>query len=554
MAGKQTKTSAKSASSGANRQDKGQVAQVVGGVSGQLSDNLTHLQPQNLSVNNYLPHSNTPSEVQQNNHMYYQNLNQNCALPTQPAPLAPATPCTSDMRGQNIQNVNNACNYQNNGNTYQNMHATMPSNQWTPGTPTGRPGFNPPTYQQHVQNSGAYTDTATQMLIAMVQKMDTRLQSIESSVSKIDSIKSEMSQIKAEVSNLRQDNTDVKSAVKELETFRHSISDFIDECVSHTKSCTQTSKEIKISQSHLCEQIQHLQTRNDSQNEEILDLKWRSMRDNLVFVGIPENYLNDTEQTETSPSHNAQEQTLRKFLTQYIENDVNINTDNKVKVENIKFHRVHRSGGPARPGKPRNIIAKFERYTDREMIREAGLKLNRKRSGLYINEQFPPEIEDRRRKLFPVLKRYRSDPSTGVKCKLVRDKLYVGNKLYDPNTDSLKVPPRHWATDNYAYNVKPFEPKKRPANDARPGYRKTIGALDFTTPNRFATLDDRTNDNPVAKSKTLFRSPPTPLDEIDPKRLRDNEPESSATAYPAAPQPDSGDVHEDRMDTAANSE
>jgi len=85
MAGKQTKTSAKSASSGANRQDK---AQVVGGVSGQLSDNLTPLQPQNLSVNNYLPHSNTPSEVQQNNPIYYHNLNQNCALPTQPAPLA----------------------------------------------------------------------------------------------------------------------------------------------------------------------------------------------------------------------------------------------------------------------------------------------------------------------------------------------------------------------------------------------------------------------------------------------------------------------------------
>jgi len=57
--------------------------------------------------------------------------------------------------------------------------------------------------------------------------MGTRLQSIESNVSKIDSIKSEMSQIKAKVSNLKQDNTDVKSAVKELETFRHSISDFI---------------------------------------------------------------------------------------------------------------------------------------------------------------------------------------------------------------------------------------------------------------------------------------------------------------------------------------
>jgi len=47
MTGKQTKTNAKSASSGANRQDKVQVAQVVGEVGEQISDNLTPLQPQN---------------------------------------------------------------------------------------------------------------------------------------------------------------------------------------------------------------------------------------------------------------------------------------------------------------------------------------------------------------------------------------------------------------------------------------------------------------------------------------------------------------------------
>ena len=78
------------------------------------------------------------------------------------------------------------------------MHATMPkSNRWTPSTPTGRPEFDLLTYQQHVQNSGAHTDPATHMLIAMVQKMKARLQSIESSVANIDSVKSDL--IKAEV-------------------------------------------------------------------------------------------------------------------------------------------------------------------------------------------------------------------------------------------------------------------------------------------------------------------------------------------------------------------
>lgn len=50
-----------------------------------------------------------------------------------------------------------------------------------------------------------------------------------------------------------------------------------------------------------------------------------------------------------------------------------------------------------------------------------------------IHEQFPKEIEDKRRLLYPIQKRFRK---SGHKTKLVRDKLYIDGKLYLPEDPS----------------------------------------------------------------------------------------------------------------------
>ena len=48
-----------------------------------------------------------------------------------------------------------------------------------------------------------------------------------------------------------------------------------------------------------------------------------------------------------------------------------------------------------------------------------------------INEQFPGIIEEKRKQLYPVAKRFRQ---AGRKTKLVRDKLFVDGKLHDSNS------------------------------------------------------------------------------------------------------------------------
>ena len=62
------------------------------------------------------------------------------------------------------------------------------------------------------------------------------------------------------------------------------------------------------------------------------------------------------------------------------------------------------------------------------MIRIAGKDLNEKKNGFSIREQFPPEIEAKRKLLYPVMRSYLKDPRNRVA--LVRDKLYINGKLY----------------------------------------------------------------------------------------------------------------------------
>ena len=74
--------------------------------------------------------------------------------------------------------------------------------------------------------------------------------------------------------------------------------------------------------------------------EKLIDLQWRSMRENVIFTGIhdPGDPKEDTEST------------LRTFLT----DEMNIHYE-------IPFDRVHRLG-KYESTKSRPIIAKFERF------------------------------------------------------------------------------------------------------------------------------------------------------------------------------------------------
>ncbi|ONI45401.1 hypothetical protein AN641_04290 [Candidatus Epulonipiscioides gigas] len=135
--------------------------------------------------------------------------------------------------------------------------------------------------------------------------------------------------------------------------------------------------------------------------ETILDLKSRSMRDNLVFTSIPEHSSDDPEKS------------VKDFMIQQLK----LPTET---VNQITFHLVHRIGQRNTTNNlPRPIIAKFEHFKQKQQVQCQGRQL--KGTDFVLNDQFPREIMQRRKQLHPIWKKMIQQ---GKKAIITVDKLH----------------------------------------------------------------------------------------------------------------------------------
>ena len=126
---------------------------------------------------------------------------------------------------------------------------------------------------------------------------------------------------------------------------------------------------------------------------ESIDMKSRSMRDNLLFTDISEHENEDTEQV------------IKIFLS------------DKMSKTDVSFERVHRVGRvyhrPSRQAvRPRSIVAKFTFFKDMERVGKSANRLKGTHYG--IREQFSEEIEQRRKSLYPILQKARQEKKKAV--------------------------------------------------------------------------------------------------------------------------------------------
>ena len=124
-----------------------------------------------------------------------------------------------------------------------------------------------------------------------------------------------------------------------------------------------------------------METIESEQKEKLLDLQSREMRDNLIFYGI------DEEKDETDKD------CVEKVL-KLVENELKI-----THAKQILIYRAHRMGRYQRT-KTRPIVAKFAYFPNREEIRKAAKNLEG--TNYSIGQQFPKEIQERRRQLVPI--------------------------------------------------------------------------------------------------------------------------------------------------------
>lgn len=243
--------------------------------------------------------------------------------------------------------------------------------------------------------------------------LDSRLTVIETKMSSLDEIQGTLSSMKWHYSRLEEEVKDSKKDFQSLEGNVKALGDLFDTVKEETRSnqkainsCKKDAEQSKNFQKSTEFELQAVKEVNASLQESVTDLKARSMRDNLVFTGIREERWEDTEQV------------LLGFL------------QNKYKLDyRVDFERVHRMGKWSEFSvHPRKIVAKFTYFKDREYIRINAAK-RLKGSGVYVNEQFPPEIEEKRKKLYPLLRQAKKE---NKRAKLVRDILYIDGKEHTP--------------------------------------------------------------------------------------------------------------------------
>jgi hypothetical protein len=140
------------------------------------------------------------------------------------------------------------------------------------------------------------------------------------------------------------------------------------------------------------------------------------MKNNLIFTGL-----------HRVPNENTEEEDLlRCFLYNELEVDYIIEFGN--------VHRFKTRGGENRRAP---IVARFLYHVDLEHVLSITNRLKCTQYG--IREQYPQEIENRRKPLYPVVRRARQERR---QMTLVRDRLYIDNELYVPYEIDKDATPR----------------------------------------------------------------------------------------------------------------
>jgi chromosome segregation ATPase len=155
----------------------------------------------------------------------------------------------------------------------------------------------------------------------------------------------------------------------------------------------------------------YLLRENERLREDLLKLQTHSMKYNLIFEGLSET---ESENTET---------VIKEF----------IKTELKIEDE-ISFQNVHRLR-KTKDHTPRAILARFTRYSDHDLVIKAVPENLRGKNYYNVYQQYPREIADLRKELYPKLREHRRQER---RTNIVVDQLYVDGVWY-PNGDPLKT-------------------------------------------------------------------------------------------------------------------
>ena len=195
-----------------------------------------------------------------------------------------------------------------------------------------------------------------------------------------------------------------------------------------TEKCKKEVENTKIEINNVTTINNMLREDSNKLKEKSLKAESYSRRNNLRFEGIPHN-----------PNETPED--CRNKIYSILVNEFKIH-DAEARIVIDRCHRDSRYPNT----NPPSILVRFLSYRDRDEIWQKKDHLNRNtRNKLFVNQDFPPEVEKKRAFLRPYLK---AAYSTGNKAVLVGDQIMVNAKKY--TVDELDQLPEAMGPDKVA--------------------------------------------------------------------------------------------------------
>lgn len=237
-----------------------------------------------------------------------------------------------------------------------------------------------------------------------IDNLTNKVEQLFNKLSILDSVSDKLNKFQSTMNTLVTNVDDVTKRVADMEQSISFLNDKYETSLKQSADIKSEIHEIKTSHSEVNMHVNRLSRELVELRERHIDLQTRSMRENLVFAGIPES--NEDEQSDETGT------IIKTFMTE------------KLKFEApIEFVRAHRFG--RKDKKPRPIVCRFKTFNDRETVRKSATNL--KGTAFSINEQFPKEINDRRKELWPY---YKEAKEQEKKAFFRRDKLIIDGRQF----------------------------------------------------------------------------------------------------------------------------
>jgi hypothetical protein len=165
--------------------------------------------------------------------------------------------------------------------------------------------------------------------------------------------------------------------------------------------------------------VAQLKSKLSQQQEEIIDLKTRSMRDNVLIKGINEDANETWAQT-------------KEKVKDFVENTLNVANPDSVVID-----RAHRMGQKGQG--PRPIVVKLLTQQSRDIMFSHAKQNIPKTSKKKVVEQLPIEVTERRKRLWPKFEAAKANPDNTVKWSL--DKLVINGVSYHACDEIIEINP-----------------------------------------------------------------------------------------------------------------